>query len=103
MLSEEKAFLIVRLMSGATGGLVRYRTAAILSVTLIGGMFGLPAVAMAVLRPYMEQGVAIPIYERILFGVAVFCLSFRWLLALPILSVLFTVAAFTHSGTPSRR
>lgn len=82
---------------------MRYRTAAILSVVLIGGMFGLPAVAMAVLRPAMEQGVPIPIYERILFAVAEFCLTFRWLLALPILSVLFTVAAFSHSGIPSKR
>jgi len=82
---------------------VRYRTAAILSVILIAGMWGLPAVAMAVLRPSMEQGVAIPLYERLLYGVAIFCLTFRWLLALPILSVLFTVAGFTHSGTPSKR
>jgi hypothetical protein len=68
---------------------VRYRTAAILSTVLIGGMFCLPAAVFAVF-PNMRQGSPIPI----LLGLVVFCVRFRWFLALPITTVLFTLAAF---------
>jgi hypothetical protein len=78
---------------------MRYRTAAILSVVLVGGMFGMGSAVRAVLLPSFEQGVPIPLYERILFGVAIFCLTWRFFLALPIVSVLFTIAAFTNSKT----
>ncbi len=57
---------------------MRYRTAAILSVVLIGGMFVLPAAVKDILLPSLEQGVIIPLYERILLGLSVFCLSFRY-------------------------
>jgi hypothetical protein len=79
---------------------MRYSTAAILSLVLVGGMFVLPAAVLASLK----QGLPTPIpgYERILIDVAAFCLSFRFLLVIPILSVLFTVAAFTNSETPAR-
>jgi hypothetical protein len=84
---------------------MRYRTAAILSVVLIGGMFGLPAAVLAAFLPSSSQGLSTPIpgYERILLGVAVFFLTWRFFLALPIVSVLFTVAAFTHSKSPVGR
>ena len=82
---------------------MRYRTAAILSVVLIGGMFVLPVAAKAVLSGYVEHGLVIPLYLRIFFGFAAFCLSFSWLLALPIVGVLFTLAALTHARAPVRR
>ena len=80
---------------------MRFRTAAILSVVLIGGMFGLPAAVLAVFLPSLNEGLPNPVpgYEQVLLGVAEFCGRFRWVLALPIVVVLFTVAAFTN---PSR-
>lgn len=46
---------------------MRYRTAAILSVVLIGGMFGLPEAIRAVFLPSLEQGIPaqVPGYERV--------------------------------------
>ncbi len=78
---------------------MRYSTAAILSVVLIGGMFTLPAGVWAVF-PSLKQGFSIPVasYERILLGLVVFCGRFRWFLALPIVTVLFTYAAFTSDS-----
>jgi hypothetical protein len=86
------------------GGIVRYRTAAILSVVLIGGMFGLPAAVWAAFLPSLKQGLPNPMpgYERSLLGIAVFCSSWSWILALPVVSLLFTIAAFTHARTPAR-
>ncbi len=75
---------------------MRYRTAANLSLVLIGGMFALPAAVKDLLLPSLEQGVVIPFYERALLGVSIFCLSFRYLLVLPIVLVLFAVALFTN-------
>ncbi len=75
---------------------MRYRTAAILSVALVGGMFGLPVVIKAAFLPSLRQGLPVPGYEKILLEVAIFCLRFSWLLALPITVVLFTVAGLTH-------
>jgi hypothetical protein len=72
---------------------VRYRTAAILAFVLVGGMFCLPAAVFAVF-PSMRQGSQIPV----LLGLVVFCVRFRWLLALPIMTVLFTLAAFTSDS-----
>jgi hypothetical protein len=81
---------------------VRYRTAAILSVVLIGGIFGLPEAIRAVFLPSFEQGIPAPVpgYERALVGIAVFCFRFRWVLALPIAAVvvgLFTIAGLTSA------
>jgi hypothetical protein len=75
---------------------VRYRTATILSIVLIGGMFCLPEAIFAVFRPSGHIA-EYPIYERILLDIAVFCGRFRWVFALPIVVVLFTVAAFTDA------
>lgn len=81
---------------------MRYRTAAILSVVLLGGMFGLPEAIRAIFLPSLEQGIPAPVpgYEQVLLGVAVFCFRFRWVLALPIAAVvvvLFTIAALTSA------
>ncbi len=75
---------------------MRYRTAAILAAILVGGMFCLPAVIFAVF-PTMKQG-SIPV----LTSVIVFC-EFRWVLALPIIAVLFTIAAFTRNSRREAR
>jgi len=71
---------------------MRYRTAAILAAVLIGGMFCLPHVAFAVF-PTLRGGARIPV----LFDIVLFCITFRWFLALPIITVLFTLAAFTSN------
>jgi hypothetical protein len=87
---------------------VRYRTAAILSAILVGGMFGLPEAISAVFSPSLGQGIPTPLpaYERVLLGIAVFCFRFRWVLALPIVGVvvaLFAVAGFTSAMRAPRR
>jgi hypothetical protein len=78
---------------------VRYRTAAILSIVLIGGMFAVPVLIESAFLPSLKEGITNPLpgYEQILLAVAAFCLSWRFVLALPILVVLFTVAAFSSS------
>jgi hypothetical protein len=87
---------------------VRYRTAAILSIVLIGGMFGLPDAIKAVFLPSLEQGVPTPVpgYEKVLLEIAFFCSKVRWLLALPTAVVvvgLFTVAGFTSAMGARKR
>jgi hypothetical protein len=76
---------------------VRFRTAAILSAVLVGGMFVLPAIVKAVFLPSLRQGFPNPVpdYEQIILRVAAFCLRYSWLLALPTVVVLFLIAAFT--------
>jgi hypothetical protein len=76
---------------------VRYRTAAILSAVLVGGMFVLPTVIKAVFLPSLQQGLPNPVpgYEQILLSVAALCLRFSWLLALPTVAVLFLIATLT--------
>jgi len=77
---------------------MRYKTAAILAAVLIGGMFCLPAAVFAVF-PTMKHG-SIPFLRSVVY----FCVLFRWFLALPIITVLFTIAAFTnHSRLEVRR
>ncbi len=80
---------------------MRYRTAAVLSVVLIGGMFVVPSAIMAVFIPSLNQGIPDPLpgYEHVLLAVAAFFLTWRFLLALPIAFLLFTVAAFTSAST----
>lgn len=72
---------------------MRYRTAAILATVLVGGMFCLPGAVFAVF-PTMKQGPPIPVLRDLL----VFGVVFRWFLALPIIAVLFTIAAVTNSS-----
>jgi len=82
---------------------VQYRTAVILSVVIVlltGGMFGLQAAVWAAFLPSLKQGIPDPIpgYEKLLLDVAVFCSTWKWMLALlapPIVVLVFTIAAFT--------
>jgi hypothetical protein len=75
-----------------------------LSVGLIGVLFGFGHAVKAAFLPSLRQGLpmVIPLYERILLGLGAFCLSFGWVLAFPMVGVLFTVAALTNS-TMGRR
>jgi hypothetical protein len=82
---------------------MRYRTAAVLSLVLIGGVFGLPEAIKVLFLPSLEYGntTPVPAYERMLLGIAIFCLRFMWLLALPIavvVVVLFAVAGITSAA-----
>jgi len=63
-------------------------------------MFAVPAIIWAVFLPSLKNGLhdPIPAYERILLYIAVFCGSWKWLLAIPIPVVLFTIAAFTSAS-----
>ena len=80
---------------------MRFRTAAILSVVLVGGMFVAPIAMRHVALAYLAQGVkTIPPYQRIFFGIGAFCASFRVVLAIPILAILFTIATFTNQAHP---
>lgn len=84
---------------------MRFRTAAILSAVLVGGvLFVLPAVVEAVFIPSLRQGVPNPMpgYEQILLGVALFCHRFRWLLAPPTVLVFFLIAGFTREWAVRR-
>jgi len=72
---------------------LRLRTAAILSVVLIGGMFALRTAGYHLALSYVGQGVKeIPPSARIFFVITAFFYSFWWLLAPAIVGVLFTVA-----------
>ena len=76
---------------------MRYRTAALLTVVLIGGIFVVPNVVWAVFLPSLKQGLPNPIpgYERILLEFAVFCDTWRFPFALPIVAAPFSFAALT--------
>ena len=79
---------------------MRYRTAAILSVVLIGGIFVLPNVVWAVFLPSLKLGLPNPIpgYERLLLEFAVFCDTWRFPFAFPIIAAPVTLAAFTSKS-----
>jgi hypothetical protein len=81
---------------------VRYRTLAIWCFVLLGAMFAVPATIWAVFLPSLKQGLPdpIPIYERVLLEIAVFCGSWKWLLVLPLLGLgmAFTVLASSRVG-----
>ncbi len=74
---------------------MRLRTAAILSVVLVGGMIMLPRAGGAVARWYVEHPVEIPLYTRVFLEISIFFAAWWWLLALPTIGVLFTIAIFT--------
>jgi len=80
-----------------------FRTAAILSVVLVGGMFLTSIATEHLALWYVAHGVeTIPVYQRVFFSMGAFCASFRVLLALPTVAVLFTVAIFTSQRTPQK-
>jgi hypothetical protein len=80
---------------------VSYKTAIILCIVLIGGMFVLPAFGASLANHYAEQGLYLPLYLRIYFGICAFLLSFRFFLIPPIIAGLFLTAALT--GKSGRR
>jgi len=81
------------------GGPVRYRTALILSLLLIAAMVVVPAIANSLAHRYLEQGdVALSAPTRIFFGIAAFCLSFRFLFVPPIVGMLIFIAALTSGS-----
>jgi hypothetical protein len=85
---------------------VRFRTAAILSALLVGGiLFLLPAVIEASFLPSLRQGVPnhVPGYEQILLAVALFCHDRRWLLAPLTVLVLFLIAASSSESGVHRQ
>ena len=78
---------------------MRLRTAAILSVVLIGGMFGLRSAGYHLALSYVEHGVKeIPPHARVFFVITAFVYSFWWILAPAIVGVLFTVALLTNQS-----
>jgi type II secretory pathway component PulF len=85
---------------------VRYKTAAILCFALIGAMFALPSIILDIF-PSLNHKVVhpIPVYEEICLQIAMFCISFRWLLLLPAigLGVSFTIVGMTRASRMRRR
>lgn len=79
---------------------MRYRTAAILSLVLVGGMLLLPAVVTSVFLPSLRQGFPNPIpgYEQIVLRISAFCLRYSWLLAPGTIVMLFLIAAVTRDS-----
>lgn len=74
---------------------MRRRTAVVLAGLLISGILGLQVLEIAMraaTNRWLEQGVAIPHYGRMLLGVALFWVDFKWLLALPILMAFLIIA-----------
>ena len=79
---------------------MRRRTAVVLAGSLISGIVGLQVLEIAMraaTNRWMEQGVVIPLYGRILLGVADFWVDFKWLLALPILIAFLLIALFCQA------
>jgi type II secretory pathway component PulF len=79
------------------GGLVRRRTTVILASSLLAVVLGLQAVELlmrAAVNRWLEQGIAVPLYGRILLGVAFFWAEYKWLLALPIIMSFFLIKFF---------
>ena len=78
---------------------MRLRTAAILSVVLIGGMFALRSAGYHLALSYVGQGVKeIPPSARIFFVITAFFYSFWWILAPAIVGVPFTVVLLTSQA-----
>ena len=79
---------------------VRYRTLAISCFVVLVAMFVVPATISAVFLPSLNQGLPdpIPVYERVLLEIAVFCGSWKWLLVIPLsgLGMAFTVLSWSR-------
>jgi hypothetical protein len=94
-LKARKALLVV------LQEVMRYRTLAISCFVLLRAMFAVPAAIWAIFLPSLDQGLPdpIPVWERVLLGIAVFCGSWKWLLVLPPLGLgmAFTIAHLASS------
>ncbi|HTZ82715.1 MAG TPA: hypothetical protein VMB66_05960 [Candidatus Acidoferrales bacterium] len=74
---------------------MRRKTAVVSASLLVSGVLGLQVlevVMRAAVNRWMEQGIAVPLYGRVLLGVAVFWVEFKWLLAIPILAAFLLIA-----------
>jgi len=76
---------------------VRFRTAAILSVVVIGVMVALPFVQNAVLAQYLGSSLDPPLHVKVFLTIALWLRIYRWLLTPAIVIALFLVAAFRES------
>jgi len=86
------------------GELVRYRTAAILTAALVGAIFVLPNVVLAVLiNPSLKQGFPDPVpgYELLLLQFTSFCFTWRLPFALPVVGAPFSIAALSGKSRSS--
>ncbi len=84
---------------------MRFRTAAILSAVLVGGMLVIfPAIVEAIFLPSLRQGIPNPVpdYEANLLGFALLCHRFRWFLAPLTVMLFFLIAAFTSESAVRR-
>lgn len=74
-----------------------YRTAAILTVLLVLGIFVLPHVVIAFLIPSLTQGAPGPVpgYEQLLLEFTALCYSWRIPFAFPIIAAPFSIAALS--------
>lgn len=81
--------------------LVRFKTLAISCFALLGAMFAVPAAIWAIFLPSLKQGLPdpVPVWERALLDIAVFCGTWKWFLVLPLLGLgmSFTVAELAAS------
>jgi hypothetical protein len=73
-----------------------YRTAGILSFIAVCGMFAFPIAAKAMLLPVFERAEVVPLYGRILLGLAFFVSQFKWFIIFPVVSLLLLLAALTN-------
>ena len=80
-----------------------YRTAAIVTVALVLGIFVLPNVVIAVFLPSLTKGVSGPLpgYEQLLLEFTAFCCTWRLPFALPIIAAPFSIAALSSKPRPS--
>ncbi len=77
---------------------MRYRTAAVASLSVIAVLYGFPWVVTEFLIPNLHNPV--PLYQQFILEAAFFCLSWRFFLTLPAIAVFFVIAAFTQEPAP---
>jgi hypothetical protein len=77
---------------------MRFKTAGILSIVLVGAMLALPRAGQAIANWYLEHPVEIPLYARVFLGFSVMIIAFRWILIPMTVSILFTIAVFTYDS-----
>jgi len=87
---------------------MRIRTAIVVSCVssglLIGGMFALQSIMFVAAARWAEQGFDIPVYQKVLFGIAVFWSRFWWLASPFLCGIVFlcVLALFLFLGSIRR-
>ena len=74
---------------------MRLRTAAMLSIVLVGVMFALPRAGAALANWYVEHPVRIPLYARVFLEIGIPFSAWWWIFTPVTVSILFTIAIFT--------